>query len=161
MRDAAADGYRYAYAFFDHRQGLVMSFESSSFFPKAAMPVSQSPDVLSIDAAGALYSVDVKVAAAMQDAGALLLDVREPHEHALGHAPGSVLIPLGQLERRLQEIARFKERPVALICRSGRRSFEAQKILVGVGFDAAVNVEGGMIAWQSAGLPVMTGSPAP
>lgn len=137
-----------------------MSFESYSFLMEGAVGAAQSANVMPIEAVGALRSVDVKMAAAMQDAGALLLDVREPHEHALGHAPGSVLIPLGQLERRLQEITRFRDQPVAVICRSGRRSFEAQRFLVSLGFNAAVNVEGGMISWQSAGLPVMAGAPA-
>ena len=93
----------------------------------------------------------------MQSSGALLLDVREPQEYAQGHAPGSVLIPLGELDQRLAEISQYKDKPVALICRSGNRSAHAQKVLLKAGFTATTNIEGGMIAWQRAGLPVISG----
>lgn len=103
-------------------------------------------------------AIDVKQAQTMKAQGALLLDVREANEHAAGHAPGSVLIPVGQLERRLQEIRQFQDKPVAVICRSGRRSAVATEILQKAGFSAARNVEGGMIAWERAGLPVVQGT---
>lgn len=109
-------------------------------------------------ASAALPAVDVHQGAALQSHGALLLDVREADEYAQGHAPGSTLISLGQLEKRLQEIASYKNKPVALICQSGRRSGQALKLLERAGFSAAVNVEGGMIAWKKAGLPVITGA---
>lgn len=109
-------------------------------------------------ASAALPAVDVKQVSARQSSGALLIDVREADEYAQGHAPGSTLIPLGQLAQRLQEIARYKDKPVALICHSGRRSAQALKLLEGAGFSAAANVEGGMIAWQQAGLPVISGA---
>lgn len=109
-------------------------------------------------ASAALPAVDVKQVSARQSSGALLIDVREADEYAQGHAPGSTLIPLGQLAQRLQEIARYKDKPVVLICHSGRRSAQALKLLEGAGFSAAANVEGGMIAWQQAGLPVISGA---
>ena len=109
-------------------------------------------------ASAALPAVDVKQVSARQSSGALLIDVREADEYAQGHAPGSTLIPLGQLAQRLQEIARYKDKPVVLICHSGRRSEQALKLLEGAGFSAAANVEGGMIAWQKAGLPVISGA---
>jgi rhodanese-related sulfurtransferase len=94
----------------------------------------------------------------LQKAGNLLLDVREVAEYTEAHVAGSTLIPLGQLAQRLQELGADKNKPVVLICRSGRRSAQAQTILEQAGFSAASNVEGGMIAWQKAGLPVVTGS---
>jgi rhodanese-related sulfurtransferase len=113
---------------------------------------------VSILASAGPSTVDVKQGATLQSQGALLIDVREPDEYAQGHAPGSTLIPLGQLEKRLSEIAGQKNKPIALICRSGNRSGQAQKILERAGFTAAVNVEGGMVAWQKAGMPVVTGA---
>lgn len=103
-------------------------------------------------------TIDVKQGASLQARGALLLDVREADEYAEGHASGSTLIPLGQLQQRLQEIDAYKNKPVALICRSGRRSAQALKLLERAGFSAAVNVEGGMMAWENAGLPVISGA---
>lgn len=113
---------------------------------------------LAAAASAGLPAVNVKQAAALQSSGALLLDVREADEYVQGHAPGSKLIPLGQLAQRLKEIAPFKNQRVVLICRSGRRSAQATALLETAGFSAASNIEGGMRAWQQAGLPVLTGA---
>lgn len=94
----------------------------------------------------------------MASQGALLIDVREPDEYAQGHAPGSVLIPLGQLPGRLAELRASQDKPVALICRSGRRSARAAEILHQAGFSKVYNIEGGMNAWSAAGLPVLKGA---
>jgi rhodanese-related sulfurtransferase len=90
--------------------------------------------------------------------GALLLDVREPEEWQAGHAPDVRHIPLGELERHLDELPR--DRRLVLVCRSGHRSAHATAFLLEAGFDAA-NLEGGMVAWAAAGLPVVNpvGSP--
>jgi glyoxylase-like metal-dependent hydrolase (beta-lactamase superfamily II)/rhodanese-related sulfurtransferase len=83
-----------------------------------------------------------------------LIDVREPQEFndALGHAPGAVLIPLGQLPQRFQEIP--KDKPVAVICRSGARSARATLFLRQNGFDRVANVSGGMLRWRTQNLKV-------
>jgi rhodanese-related sulfurtransferase len=131
---------------------LAASVIATLFAVGAAVTVVTIPAV-----AGPLASVDVKQGAALQNRGAMLLDVREPDEYAQGHAPGSTLIPLGQLEQRLNELAGYKNKPVAVICHSGRRSAQAATLLEKAGFSAISNVEGGMVAWQKAGLPVVTG----
>lgn len=100
--------------------------------------------------------VDVRQGAALQSQGALLVDVRTPGEFAQGHAPGAVLIPLDQVSQRLAEFG-TKDRPIALICRSGNRSGQAQGILEQAGFTKTVNVTGGMNAWERSGLPVVKG----
>lgn len=109
-------------------------------------------------ALAASNAIGVGEAAALQRSGALLLDVREPEEYAQGHAPGSTLIPLGQLQSRLRELDAFKDRRIAIICRSGRRSALALQMLERAGFSAAANVEGGMIAWKKADLPIRPGA---
>ena len=83
---------------------------------------------------------------------ALLIDVREPDEWAAGHVAGATHIPLGDLEARLAEVPR--DRPVLLFCRSGNRSGKATAFLRQQGYAQVANVEGGIIAWQGAGLPV-------
>lgn len=115
---------------------------------------------LTFAASASQPDVDVKQVAALQSKGALLIDVREADEYAQRHASGSTLISLGQLKQRLPEILAYKDKPVVLICQSGRRSGQALKLLEEAGFSAAVNVEGGMNAWQKAGLPVVTGAAA-
>ena len=102
-----------------------------------------------------IKTVDVAQGQAMKKQGALLIDVREPDEFAAGHAPGSVLIPLGQLSSRLNEIRGYEGKPVVLICRSGQRSARAAEVLVKAGFTSVHNVQGGMLAWEKAALPVV------
>ena len=82
----------------------------------------------------------------------LLVDVREPAEANIAQIAGSLLIPMGSLPQRLQEIPR--DRPVALYCHAGMRSAYAAEWLSRQGYDAlslaggidrwAVEVEGGM-----------------
>jgi rhodanese-related sulfurtransferase len=87
------------------------------------------------------------------EAGLTLLDVRSPAEFSgeLGHIPGAVLIPLGELRGRLGELSR--ERPVITVCRSGARSAQASLILEKAGFSRVANLAGGMLRWNSEGLP--------
>ena len=89
--------------------------------------------------------------------GGWLLDVREPGEWEQGHAPEAHLIPMGQIMDRIDEIP--SEAEVVVVCHSGYRSWQVTKALVEAGYDA-VNVSGGMEAWQSAGGVVVTDGPA-
>jgi rhodanese-related sulfurtransferase len=85
---------------------------------------------------------------------ALVLDVREPGEYAAGHIPGAKHVPLGQLASRLKEFEKFKERPVVITCATGSRSGAAISILRKSGFNEAVNLKGGIAAWEQASLPL-------
>lgn len=100
--------------------------------------------------------VSVAEAARLRDAGAFVLDVREPAEWAEVHIPGATLIPLGQLPGRLAEVPR--DRQVVVYCRTGNRSAQGRSILVGAGFPSVTSVMGGIRAWQAAGLPTESGS---
>jgi rhodanese-related sulfurtransferase len=99
--------------------------------------------------------VDAKQAQAMNLQGALLLDVRQPEEFASIHAPDAKLIPLGDLPARLPEIAAYKDQPIVVICRSGRRSAQAVDLLREAGYGNVSNVAGGMNGWESDGLEVV------
>ena len=79
---------------------------------------------------------------------AVFIDVRTPEEYKAGHVPGSVLIPLAELEQRLPEIPR--ESLVLLICRSGNRSGQANLILQQHGYCNTRSVSGGLNAWRGA-----------
>lgn len=94
-------------------------------------------------------------AKAMQDAGAFMLDVREPAEWNEMHMPGATLIPLGQLATRLNEVP--KDKPVVVVCRSGNRSQQGRDILAANGFGSVTSMAGGMRDWQGAGLPTVAG----
>jgi rhodanese-related sulfurtransferase len=81
-----------------------------------------------------------------------LLDVREPWEYQEGHVPGAQLIPLGELEQRVNEVPR--DRPILAICHSGQRSLAAAGYLQQLGYPSVSNVDGGTAAWIERGYPV-------
>lgn len=80
-----------------------------------------------------------------------LIDVRADNEWQEGHIEGAVHIPEADLEGRLDQLDRT--RPVVTVCRAGTRSDGAAEWLRGQGFDAQ-NLDGGMLAWKWAGLPI-------
>jgi rhodanese-related sulfurtransferase len=102
--------------------------------------------------ASGLTTVSVEDLHAAVGAGALVLDVREPHEYAEGHVEGSVLVPLATVAARAGEFD--PTAPVYVFCRSGNRSLAAAQTLVAAGYRDVRNVAGGMIAWAAAGLPI-------
>ncbi len=85
---------------------------------------------------------------------ALILDVREDKEYSGGHAPNAKHIPLGQLSGRIQELEKFRDKPIIAICRSGARSGHGCSVLRKNGFEQVYNLSGGMSAWQQANMPV-------
>lgn len=86
----------------------------------------------------------------------LVLDVRTADDFIgeQGHIKGAVNIPLEELDRRMEEICDYLEHPVAIICRTDRRSAKAGLLLAEEGFADAHVVRGGMTKWIEAGLPV-------
>ena len=85
---------------------------------------------------------------------AVVVDVREPSEWAKGHIVNARLISLGDLDKRLEELAEYRDRPVIVTCQSGTRSPAACKKLLGAGFTKVYMLKGGMTAWEDASLPV-------
>lgn len=77
----------------------------------------------------------------------VVLDVRRPDEHAEKHIDGSILIPLHELEERIDELMPYKDSEIVVYCRSGNRSAQACMFLGMVGFEQAVNLRGGMLTW--------------
>ncbi len=102
--------------------------------------------------------VDVSEASGRLQAGAVLLDVREPDEWHAGHTPDAVWIPMGEIEARHGELPADTE--ILVVCRSGGRSARVTAALGSAGYDAK-NVAGGMQAWAGAGLPVVTDDGTP
>lgn len=96
----------------------------------------------------ALPSISATDARTDVEQGAVLLDVREQGEWDAGHAPAARLLPLSEMNVRLDELPR--EGRVVVVCRSGNRSRTVVAYLVEHGVDA-VNLDGGMHAWVAAG----------
>lgn len=88
-----------------------------------------------------------------------LVDVREYAEFAGGRVGDAKLIPLGDLDNRHLELDH--EKPIYVMCRTGRRSAEAQKKLRALGFKNVINVVGGIEAWKKESLPLEIDEKAP
>ncbi|HWH28575.1 MAG TPA: rhodanese-like domain-containing protein [Mycobacteriales bacterium] len=95
--------------------------------------------------------VDVDEMERVLAAGGVVIDVREPDEFASGHVLGTRPVPLGSVPQVAAELPR--DRPVLVVCRSGRRSLDAAHYLVQQGIDAK-SVAGGVVAWQGSGRPL-------
>jgi rhodanese-related sulfurtransferase len=100
-------------------------------------------------------TITVAEAAAKRDAGAFILDVREPSEWVSYHMTGATLIPLGSLASRVNEVP--KDKDVVVVCHSGNRSAQGRDILIKAGFSRVTSMSGGLVAWQSQGLPLVKG----
>ncbi|RTZ71511.1 MAG: rhodanese-like domain-containing protein [Gammaproteobacteria bacterium] len=85
---------------------------------------------------------------------AVVVDVRSIAEFNKGHIVNAINIPLNGLGKQLQQLEKYKERPIIIACKSGSRSGMAAKMLMKKGFEKVHNLRGGMMAWTSAGLPV-------
>jgi len=97
------------------------------------------------------------------DPASVLIDVRRHQEFEQGHVPQACNIPLGSmsLTQMLAEWSREAEgKPIYFICQAGGRSQSLLDELEQMGFQSAQCVAGGMVAWQSFGLPVMSEKPA-
>jgi rhodanese-related sulfurtransferase/glyoxylase-like metal-dependent hydrolase (beta-lactamase superfamily II) len=114
----------------------------------AGLPVAKSGSVPE-----AAVQVTPGAAEDLIDAGAVVIDVREKEEWSAGHAPQALLIPMSQVEARVNKIP--TGRPAVIVCRSGGRSNTIAQLLTSLGINA-VNLVGGMRAWEQAGLPVVT-----
>jgi len=112
---------------------------SSIFGGEAA--VSELPATISVDDAFERY-----------EAGDFLLDVREQDEWDAFHIPGTTLIPLGELESRVDEVPH--DQNIVVVCRSGNRSQEGRDILLNAGFTAVTSMDGGVSTWQASGYPI-------
>ena len=98
--------------------------------------------------------IDVDELASRLGSGALVIDVREADEYGEGHVPGAVLVPLSELQQRVDDIP--GDQPVLVICKSGGRSMRACEFLAPLGRDVT-NVAGGTMAWINSGRDVVTG----
>jgi rhodanese-related sulfurtransferase len=108
-------------------------------------------------------NISAEDAIALSGGDVWLLDVREQSEWDGGHAPTAHLLPMSTIGQRIGEVP--KDVPLLVVCHSGARSLQVTAALLDAGYQAS-NVLGGMMAWRSAGGPIVVGdapesSPAP
>ncbi len=111
---------------------------------KPATDVQSAKTTMTVD--------ELKQKLAAKDTNLVLVDVRTVAELTgeLGSIPGIINIPVDEISTRYTELEKYKNKEIAVICRSGNRSGKATTILRDKGLNA-VNVTGGMKAWRSAG----------
>jgi len=120
-------------------------------------PLRQSAPIAAkaVKAAPTVETISPQQAQAMMKAGAAMVDVREPAEWEEAHVAGSTLIPVGELKQEPGKAALAPK--VLLLCRSGRRAAVAADAMSDLKNVKLFVVEGGIVNWQKAGLPVSKG----
>ena len=103
--------------------------------------VSDLPGAISVSDAYNLYQKS-----------AFVLDVRTQEEWNEFHIPNTTLIPLDQLQSRLNEVPR--DRQIVVVCRSGNRSQQGRDILLNAGFKQVTSMTGGLTEWRTSGYPI-------
>lgn len=102
---------------------------------------TQLPYVITVQDAYQKYQEDI-----------FILDVREPSEWDEFHIPNTTLIPLGELQDRLDEVP--QDQPIIVVCRSGNRSQSGRDILFNAGFQSVTSMSGGVTQWSNLGYPI-------
>lgn len=92
---------------------------------------------------------------ALQDPANIVVDIREPSEHATGVAKGALLIPMSQLGKRLAELPRPGAEPFLVICNTQNRSSRVVAQLQAAGYSNVRFVSGGMSQWAARGWPMV------
>lgn len=104
-------------------------------------------------------AVTPQVAIRLKDReGGVFVDVREEHEVAVGHIKGSLLMPLKTLSDNLAKLEKYRKKPVVVICAAGHRSASGCRVLSKAGFEDVCQLEGGIQAWEKAGMPLVRGT---
>ncbi len=106
----------------------------------------------------AIPETDVSYLPAELTDDVVVLDVREDDEWRAGHIAGAVHIPLAQVPQRGSDLP--TDQQVLVVCKAGGRSAKATAVLLSQGYDA-VNLAGGMLAWQQAQRPMVSDTDAP
>lgn len=86
---------------------------------------------------------------------AIALDIRDRKEYTAGHITGSLNIPLANLDSRISELDKYKDKKILVVCKMGNSAAMATAKLQKAGFSEALRLKGGMMQWQTDGMPVV------
>lgn len=112
------------------------------------------PEIMRLAGGAATEIGTLEATRLMNQGSTLVLDVRDEKEFSEGHLPRARHIPVRELSTRLEELAKFKSKPVIVTCRSGPRAGAACRLLKKSGFTNVYQLKGGINAWQQASLPL-------
>lgn len=138
---------------------LVFAFAagcSTSDDPSSdAAPVDENTDVVIGQEPAGIRLVTPEAGAEIQEGDIVVLDVRTPDEFADGHLEGARMIDFYSPDFADQLAELDPEASYLLYCRSGNRSGRTTEIMADLGFTDVADVDGGILAWTAAGLPVV------
>ncbi|WP_323122611.1 rhodanese-like domain-containing protein [Burkholderia alba] len=86
---------------------------------------------------------------------AIVIDLRPAAEFGAGHLPSARSVEFGELQAKLGQVAKNKSTPVLLVCQNGQQSQKAAKAVAEAGYGEVHVLQGGVAAWQQAGMPVV------
>ena len=110
---------------------------------------------LSLEASAQAPFVSLETAkTALEKSSQVVIDIREPDEHATGVAQGARLIPMSQLGKRLAELPPPGKEPFLVICNTQNRSSRVVEQLQAAGYTNASYVKGGMSLWAARSWPM-------
>ncbi len=87
--------------------------------------------------------------------GAAILDIRQKKEFQTGHILSSINIPLAEIDKRMNELEKYREKPIIVVCNLGQTSSGASKKLLDAKFANVVRLQGGITEWKAQNLPVV------
>ena len=105
--------------------------------------------------AGPALSINEAVQLVNGDGG-IFLDIREATDYARGHITDAVHSPAAALVKRSNELEKYRDKPVVVVCKMGQSAGPATKSLRAQGFSRAQKLSGGMMEWDAQKLPVVT-----
>lgn len=103
---------------------------------------------------GLLLSPSAAIRMLNNNEDALVLDTRSAADYKSGHIKGAKNLPLADFAGKLEQYSTDKKRPVLVYCNSGNTAIRAIRALKKAGFEQVNNLEGGIIAWRDANLPL-------
>ncbi|SFX39325.1 rhodanese-like domain-containing protein [Marinospirillum alkaliphilum] len=86
---------------------------------------------------------------------AIAVDIRDRKDFAAGHITGAINIPLANLDKRMDELDKYKDKKVLVVCRMGNSATLAVAKLQKAGYKGALRLKGGMMQWQTDSMPVV------
>ena len=107
--------------------------------------------------AGGLVNIEAAEVVKLVNNDALVIDLRGTEAFSRGHIVSAKNIPSDELDTKLNQLQRFKSKPIVAVCEAGVTSTKAIDTLRAAGFESVYGLRGGMTGWSQAGLPVVTG----
>lgn len=137
-----------------HTQPTAVKFILDNIFLVALAVISGGALLIPALAPRGRRGTVIEITNLMNRSKTTVVDVRPAEAYAAGHLAAAKNIPLAELNQRIGELEKSKNRTIVLICERGARADKAARQLKAAGFEDVISLDGGMQAWQAAGMPI-------